>query len=73
LFKVLEAMFKLLQGEWDPKGSTALILGMSPMQVELNDTVNFQPALLNQISEVCICFPQRSVYYCTLNGRKIHT
>jgi hypothetical protein len=51
--KVLDAMFGVLQVDLDPTGAIALILGIGPMQVELNDKVHFQPHLVNQIAEVC--------------------
>jgi hypothetical protein len=51
--KVLDAMFGVLQTDFDPTGATALILGFGPMQVELNDKVHFQPHLVNQIAQVC--------------------
>jgi hypothetical protein len=51
--KVLDAMFGVLQKDLDPTGAIALILGICPMQVELNDKVHFQPHLVNQIAQVC--------------------
>jgi hypothetical protein len=49
-------MFKVLQRDFDPTGVIALILGMGPMQVQLNDNEQFQPDLVNQIAEVCVRF-----------------
>jgi hypothetical protein len=46
-------MFGVLQRDLDPTGAIALILGIGPMQVELNDKVHFQPHLVNQIAQVC--------------------
>jgi hypothetical protein len=49
-------MFRTLQRTWDANHSTALILGMGPVQVELTDRNNFQPELVQQIREVrCWC------------------
>jgi hypothetical protein len=49
-------MFTILQGKYDADLSTALILGIGPVQVEVTDRNNFQPELVKQISEVCCCY-----------------
>jgi hypothetical protein len=49
-------MFRVLQKDLDPTGAVAVILGIGPLQVELNDKVHFQEGLVNQIAEVCVRF-----------------
>jgi hypothetical protein len=64
-------MFEVLQRDLDPTGAIALILGIGPMQVELNDKVHFKVGLVNQIAEVRVIFvvlllSMKSIFKCIL-------